>query len=182
MHFLGDFAVDYDRYDVWHSGRSPEEIWRRYFETLAAAARSGLFDILAHPDLVKIWGERAAAPAGDLRRYYEPAIEAIAESGIAVEVSTAGLRKPVGEIYPFARVPCRCARGRRADRALKRRARPRAGRLRLRPGARAARLARRRASWRFSSAVGGALEPLGAMSVTHAASATTPTASSPGAR
>ena len=35
-----------------------------------------------------------------MRSYYEPAIEAIAESGIAVEVSTAGLRKPVGEIYP----------------------------------------------------------------------------------
>src|SRR5665811_229463 len=32
--------------------------------------------------------------------YYEPAVEAIAASGIAVEVSTAGLRKPVGEIYP----------------------------------------------------------------------------------
>ena len=35
-----------------------------------------------------------------MRRYYEPALEAIAETGIAVEVSTAGLRKPVGEIYP----------------------------------------------------------------------------------
>jgi histidinol-phosphatase (PHP family) len=34
-------------------------------------------------------------PGGDLRRYYEPALAAIAESGIAVEVSTAGLRKPV---------------------------------------------------------------------------------------
>ena len=32
--------------------------------------------------------------------YYEPAVEAIAESGIAVEISTAGLRKPVGELYP----------------------------------------------------------------------------------
>ncbi len=32
--------------------------------------------------------------------FYEPAVEAIAESGIAVEVSTAGLRKPVGELYP----------------------------------------------------------------------------------
>ena len=100
VHFLGELAVDFDRYDIWPSARSAEDVWRRYFETLAAAARSGLFDILAHPDLVKIWGDGRPAPAGDLRRYYEPALEAIAESQISVEVSTAGLRKPVGEIYP----------------------------------------------------------------------------------
>jgi histidinol-phosphatase (PHP family) len=100
VHFLGDLAVDWDRYDIWQEARSPEAVWSRYFETLAAAARSGLFDILAHPDLVKMWGASRPAPDGDLRRYYEPALEAIADTGIAVEVSTAGLRKPVGEIYP----------------------------------------------------------------------------------
>ena len=100
VHFLGDLAVDFDRFDIWERARSPEEVWQRYFETLAAAARSGLFDILAHPDLVKMWGAARSLPRGDLRRYYEPALEAIAETGIAVEVSTAGLRKPVGEIYP----------------------------------------------------------------------------------
>jgi histidinol-phosphatase (PHP family) len=100
VHFLGDLAVDFDRFDIWTTARSPEAVWRRYFETLAEAARSGLFDILAHPDLVKMWGGARPAPPGDPRRYYEPALEAIADSGIAVEVSTAGLRKPVGEIYP----------------------------------------------------------------------------------
>ena len=100
VHFVGERAVDDDRYDIWEGGRSPEEVWRRYFETLAEAARSGLFDILSHPDLVKIWGDPQRLPSGDLRRYYEPALEAIAESGIAVEVSTAGIRKPVAELYP----------------------------------------------------------------------------------
>ena len=71
-----------------------------YFEALEAAIRTGLFDILAHPDLVKVWGDRRPAPSRDPRFYYEPAVEAIAETGIAVEVSTAGLRKPVGELYP----------------------------------------------------------------------------------
>ncbi len=99
VHFIGDGAVDDPAYDVYRS-LSPEQVWRRYFETLAEAARSGLFDVLAHPDLVKIWGAERPRPEGDVRRWYEPAIEAIAESGIAVEVSTAGLRKPVGEIYP----------------------------------------------------------------------------------
>jgi histidinol-phosphatase (PHP family) len=100
VHFLRDRSIDMDDYSVWDRGHSPEEIWERYFQTLGQAARSGLFDILAHPDLVKVWGPERPRPAGDPRRYYEPAIEAIAESGIAVEVSTAGLRKRAREIYP----------------------------------------------------------------------------------
>jgi histidinol-phosphatase (PHP family) len=100
VHFLRDEAVDMEDYSVWGRSHSPEDIWRRYFETLGEAARSGLFDILAHPDLVKVWGADRPRPDGDLRRYYELAIEGIAESGIAVEVSTAGLRKRAQELYP----------------------------------------------------------------------------------
>ncbi len=100
VHFIGDEAVDHPGWDVWGGSADPDEVWRRYFAALADCARSGLFDILAHPDLVKVWGGTRPLPEGDLRRFYEPAVEAIAASGIAVEVSTAGLRKPVGELYP----------------------------------------------------------------------------------
>jgi histidinol-phosphatase (PHP family) len=100
VHFIRDGAVDMDDYSVWDSGRSVEQIWRRYFQTIAEAARSGLFDVLAHPDLVKVWGAQRPRPEGDLRRFYELAIDGIAESGIAVELSTAGLRKHVHELYP----------------------------------------------------------------------------------
>jgi histidinol-phosphatase (PHP family) len=100
VHFVGDRAVDHAEWDAWGPGGSSDGVWRRYFETLAECARSGLFDVLAHPDLVKVWGSARRLPERDPRHYYEPAVEAIAESGIAVEVSTAGLRKPVGEIYP----------------------------------------------------------------------------------
>jgi histidinol-phosphatase (PHP family) len=100
VHFLRDEAVDQDDWDVWRGAREPDEVWRRYFETLGHAAASGLFDVLAHPDLVKVWGAEKPRPEGDLRRFYELAMEGIQETRIAVEVSTAGLRKPVGEIYP----------------------------------------------------------------------------------
>jgi histidinol-phosphatase (PHP family) len=100
VHFVGERAVDHPGFDVWERGDDAEEIWRRYFEALAECARSGLFDILAHPDLVKVWGRARPLPERDLRAFYEPAVEAIAESGVAVEISTAGLRKPVGELYP----------------------------------------------------------------------------------
>jgi histidinol-phosphatase (PHP family) len=103
VHFLSDHALDMDDYSVWNTGRDPEEIWRGYFRALGEAARSGLFDILAHPDLVKVWGSNRRdrpLPEGDLRRYYELALDGIAESGVAIEVSTAGLRKHAQEIYP----------------------------------------------------------------------------------
>ncbi len=100
VHFLRDRAVDMEGdHDIWRSGNA-EEVWGRYFQTLGETARSGLFDVLAHPDLVKVWGGRRRLPAGDLRRFYDRAMEGIAESDVAIEVSTAGLRKPVGEIYP----------------------------------------------------------------------------------
>jgi histidinol-phosphatase (PHP family) len=103
VHFIGegDAAVDHDGFDVWERpDASAEEIWKRYFEHFDRCARSGLFDILAHPDLVKVWGKGRPTPEGDLRRFYEPAVEAIIAGGSAVELSTAGLRKPVGELYP----------------------------------------------------------------------------------
>jgi histidinol-phosphatase (PHP family) len=91
VHYIGDLAVDSEPRLLDAVG--VEEAWRRYFERLEAAARSGLFDSLSHPDLVKIYGERAATDYGRVT-------DAIAEAGVAVEVSTAGLRKPVGELYP----------------------------------------------------------------------------------
>ena len=102
VHFIGEAAVDHEGWDVWEGRGDADEVWRRYFDALAECARCGLFDILAHPDLVKVWGRGRPLPDRDPRFFYEPAVEAIAESGIAVEVSTAGLRKPAGEIYPAA--------------------------------------------------------------------------------
>jgi histidinol-phosphatase (PHP family) len=100
IHFLRDQALDVrGEFDIWRSN-DPDRVWRRYFETLGEAARTGMFDILAHPDLVKVWGDEAPQPDGDRRRYYELAMDGIAEAQPAIEVSTAGLRKPVGEIYP----------------------------------------------------------------------------------
>ena len=100
VHFVGDESLDTEEYGIWLRATSPDEVWRRYFDALAAAAESGLYDVLAHPDLVKVWGSDRPRPEGDLRRFYYPAMERIAATDVAIEVSTAGLRKPVGEIYP----------------------------------------------------------------------------------
>jgi len=108
VHFVGERAVDDTDWDIWEEHGDADAVWRRYFETLGEAARSGLFDVLAHPDLVKMWGRGKPQPDRDRRFYYEPAVEAIAESGVAVEVSTAGLRKPAAEIYPAPELAAMC--------------------------------------------------------------------------
>jgi histidinol-phosphatase (PHP family) len=100
VHFIDGFGVDGEPRLVDEVG--VEETWRRYFDTLARAARSGLFDSLSHPDLVKIFGERVD------RFDYTAIADAIAEAGVAVEVSTAGLRKPVGELYPHPDLLAAC--------------------------------------------------------------------------
>jgi len=74
-----------------------EEVWTRYFKAMTQAVQSGLFDFMAHPDLVKKFGH---IPKGDLRPYYRETLDVIQAAGIAMEVSTAGLRKEVMEIYP----------------------------------------------------------------------------------
>ena len=103
VHFVRDAAVDLEGPEwehVWGRGDRSDKVWERYFTTLAEAARSGLYDIMAHPDLVKVWGSARPLPERDPRHYYEPAVEAMLEAGVAMEMSTAGLRKPAGELYP----------------------------------------------------------------------------------
>ena len=93
----------------------------------------GLFDILAHPDLVKVWGARAAAcPTATCAATTSWRSRGSPTSDVAVEVSTAGLRKPVGEIYPAPAFLEMCLEAGCAGRAVVRRARARAARLRLR--------------------------------------------------
>ncbi len=74
-----------------------EKAWSDYWKSYIDMADSGLFDILAHPDLIKKFGYK---PAGDLSRFYEPAIDAIATSGAIIEINTAGWHKPCNEAYP----------------------------------------------------------------------------------
>ena len=89
IHYLDGNGVDCEPSIVAALG--PAEAYRRYFEALAQAAASGLFDSLAHPDLVKFFG-------GLLDWDWDALVGQL--DGVCLEVSTAGLRKPHGRIYP----------------------------------------------------------------------------------
>ncbi len=106
VHFIDGWGFDDPRFLNGYRERDLPKLWRRYFELLGDAAESGLFDILAHPDLIKKFGMR---PDVDMGEIYADCVQRIAASDVAIEVSTAGLRKPVGEIYPapeFLRLCC----------------------------------------------------------------------------
>lgn len=97
VHYLGRWDFDNPgKIALWDT-RGVADVWSEYWKSYAAMASSGLFDILGHPDLVKKFGH---VPEGDLSGYYEPAIDAIAAAGCAIEINTAGWHKPVGEAYP----------------------------------------------------------------------------------
>jgi histidinol-phosphatase (PHP family) len=97
VHWLAGAMIDHPDYPVWGS-YSVEDVWRLYFEELRRAALSGLYDVMAHPDLPKVFGDRP--PGGVPQREYEETADAFAAAGVACEISSAGLRKPVGELYP----------------------------------------------------------------------------------
>jgi len=107
VHYIADdWAVDDPRIAFRIGETGVEETWGLYWKCYLAAVRSGRFEIMGHPDLVKKFGQR---PAGDLRRYYEPVVEAMADVGCACELNTAGWHKECGEAYPAAEFLALCA-------------------------------------------------------------------------
>ena len=88
-----DRATDqsvYERYETY-------ELYAAYYRNVREAALSGRFEVIGHPDLIKIFRRY---PDRDITPLLEETADAVAESGVVVDVNAAGLRKPVGEIYP----------------------------------------------------------------------------------
>lgn len=99
VHWLGTWRFD-DLDDplssrTW-STRSVEASWSAYAQAIDELAATGTCDVLAHLDLVKVAGYHPGAP----EQWWDRLAESAATSGMAVEVSSAGWRKPAGELYP----------------------------------------------------------------------------------
>lgn len=105
VHFIGDWAFDHpdftDRYAAWDAA----DLYREYYRILAQAAETGLFDIIGHLDLIKVFGCR---PTGKADAYATAALQAVRRSGLCVEINTNGAHKPAGEFYPSPAILERC--------------------------------------------------------------------------
>lgn len=97
IHFLDKWGFDNLEFIGGYKDRDIDDIWRAYFDATEAMAKSGKFDIVGHLDLIKVF---KFMPKQDTRILAKNALKAIKQSGMVLELNTAGLRKPTGEIYP----------------------------------------------------------------------------------
>ena len=82
-------------------GRNVDAMYANYFGRVREIAATGLIDCLAHLDLIKIHGHRPSAEIGGL---VNETLDFIRAQNLAIELSTAGWRKPVNEAYPGDRI------------------------------------------------------------------------------
>jgi len=97
VHFIKNWAFDNPREKKGWQEANTDFIYRQYYECLRESAKSGMFDIMAHVDLVKKFGHR---PTSDMADEIEKTAKVFKETGVVIEINTSGLRKPVEEIYP----------------------------------------------------------------------------------
>jgi len=97
VHFLDNWGFDNPEFIGEYKRRDADEIWDSYFQTIRDMVLSGYFDIVGHLDLIKIFGHYPEKPA---EHYARNILNEIAHSDMVLEINTAGLRKPVREIYP----------------------------------------------------------------------------------
>ncbi len=97
VHFIKDWGFDDpDQRERWDQ-EDVNQVYSDYYELLRRSAKSGLFDIIGHCDLVKKFGHRATI---DLTGEIKQTAQVFKETGVAIEINTAGWRKPCEEQYP----------------------------------------------------------------------------------
>jgi histidinol-phosphatase (PHP family) len=97
VHWIGGWSIDSSTSFFGWDIKGLEWTWSAYFDLVVELTASGAVDVLAHVDLLKKYGKRL--PSEPFERYDE-VVRSAAAHGVAVEVSSQGLRKPAAEIYP----------------------------------------------------------------------------------
>ena len=95
VHYVGDW--NFDTRDHGYESKDIDRFYQEYFRLIQKAAKSGLFDIMGHVDVVKKF---SYFPNYDLRPLYEETARVFSESDIVIELNTSGLDRPCKEFYP----------------------------------------------------------------------------------
>jgi len=98
VHFIDGWGFDHPDFRYLFEEKDIDQVYSRYFELVHMAVKCGLFDIIGHLDLIKIWGYRPQQ--NNVMFHVEPLLNSIKAAGMIIEINSAGLRKPVGELYP----------------------------------------------------------------------------------
>ncbi|NLD63373.1 MAG: histidinol-phosphatase HisJ family protein [Bacteroidales bacterium] len=95
VHYLGDETVDLG--PEFYMGKDIDLIYENYFNLVCEAASTGLFDIMGHPDLVRI---HRYHPEADITHLYSMLASAFEIHNVAFELNTNGRNKPLHDFYP----------------------------------------------------------------------------------
>lgn len=96
-HYMGDWGIDNPDHAARYSTVDIDEVYTAYYGYIERLVDARFCDIVGHFDLVKKFGHR---PKGDMTPVVRRIAKKLSSYGIAVEINTSGLRKPVKEIYP----------------------------------------------------------------------------------
>ena len=101
VHFLRNksdmWGFDNPEFIGVYKSKDIDTIWVEYFDAIKAMAKTGLFDIVGHFDLIKVF---KFLPKKDIRLIAKDALLEIKKSNMVLEINPAGLRKPINETYP----------------------------------------------------------------------------------
>jgi len=97
VHFIGKWGFDNPEFIGNYKDKDIDKIWQEYFDEIEALAKSGLFDIVGHLDLIKVFN---FMPKKDIRIIAQNALKAIKKADLVVELNMSGYRKPTGDMYP----------------------------------------------------------------------------------
>lgn len=97
VHFLDGWAFDDPGQLEKYNHVNINDLYLKYFEHVQQAAASKLFDIIAHPDLIKKFGFK---PDLALSGLYLNTVLALKKHDLCIDVNAAGWRYPCGELYP----------------------------------------------------------------------------------
>ena len=97
VHFINEWGFDNPTFIGEYKNYNIDELYSLYFLAIENMAKSNLFHIVGHLDLIKVFNKR---PTKDIRLLAKDAIKAIKNSNMVVEINTAGFRKEVNEQYP----------------------------------------------------------------------------------
>jgi histidinol-phosphatase (PHP family) len=101
VHYLDDWMFDHPDYKETYKQWDNDELYEEYFDCITQAVKTGLFDIIGHFDLIKVFNVR---PNKDILELVNPVLEVIKKHDQVIEINTNGLNKPVGEIYPERKI------------------------------------------------------------------------------
>jgi histidinol-phosphatase (PHP family) len=97
VHFVNKWGFDNPQFLANYESKNIDTLWEEYFATVLDMVKTGLFDIVGHLDLIKIF---KYLPTKNIVDIAYDTMKAIKQSGMVLEINSAGFRKPIGEQYP----------------------------------------------------------------------------------